>query len=359
MIKIVGTFSPAWEETCLITIQKKGQSAQQFAAVTDSVDLGEGDNPGEGIPTCAGGRIWKQGPAEDGEITLEMYPINLTYMGGGIISSINGNGTTITFTTAAVHGLAIGDTVRISNSTNYGTTDTPVNYTVATVTNTTTVTMLSTTSAAEETDGTWVGFQGNTGLFQQWVGNLDSTLITQIEYDTDAVKITSTAHGYAVGDIIEVAGTTNFNGPYVVEEVTSSSIVRATDEEHSADGTENVGSVTRIADASQPLATDTGTTASVYRSRDQFMVAIMWTDDTAVKSAIDITRTSDKVALRFYAKGCRMISHKTVFNPTDPLKVTVTFKYNTFNKPGTTKNSAWESTNDGNGSNNLPALTYT
>ncbi len=351
---MAGTFPQAWMETALVTIQKKGQSAQQFATITETIDIGEGDNPGESINSCSGGRIWKQSPKEDGEITLELYPINLNFMAGGTISSINGDGTDITFT-ATAHGLAVGDTIRVSNTTNYGTTASPVNYTVATVTNSNTVTMKSATSAAEETDGTWVGYRGNTGLFQQFTGPQKSTSISSIDGDVDSVDITSTAHGLQVGDVIEVSGTTNYNGPYVVSTRTDADNFKCTDETHNL-GAESAGFVSKISDASQPLATDTIFSSS-NKLRDRFIVAILWTTDTAIYSAMDATTDTDKTAMRFYAKECRIISHKSAF--TDQiLKITVSFKYPAFAKAGTTKNDAWESTDDTD-TNALPSLTYT
>ncbi len=353
---MAGTFPEAWMETALVTVQEKGQSAQQFAAITETIDIGEGNWPGESINSCAGGRLWKQSPKEEGEVTLELYPINLNFMDGGVISSINGDGTDITLSTAAAHGLAIGDTVRISNSTNYGTTASPVNYTVATVTNTTTVTMKSSTSAAEETNGTWVGYKGNTGLFQQFTGQLKSTAVSTIDGDADSVDITSTAHGLVVGDVIEIAGTTNYNGPYVVSVLTDANNVKCTDESHNV-GSESVGTVTKISAGGQPLSTDTSIVAGVDRSRNRYMVSIVWSDDIALNSAMDATTATDKTAIRFYAKDCRIISHKSAFTD-QVLKVTVTFKYPAFDKAGTTKNDAWESTDDTDTSP-LPALTYT
>jgi len=353
---MAGTFPDAWTETAWVTIQKKGQSAQQFAAITETIDISEGDYPGESISSCAGGRIWKQSPKEEGEITLELYPINLNFMAGGVISSINGDGTDITLSTASAHGLAVGDTVRISNTTNYGTTAIPVNYTVATVTDSDTVTMKSTTSAAEETNGTWVGYKGNTGLFQQFTGNLKSTSITTIDGDTDSVDIASTAHGLQVGDVFEVAGTTNYNGPYVVATRTDADNFVCTDETHNV-ASESVGTITKISDGSQPLTTENSIPAGVDRSRDRYMVAILWSQDTAIHSAMDSTTDTDKTAIRFYAKECRIISHKSSY--TDQiLKITVSFKYPAFSKAGTTKNDAWESTDDTDTSS-LPALTYT
>ena len=353
---MAGTFPEAWSETAIITVQKKGQSAQQFAAVSDSIDISEGDWQGESIKNCAGGRIWKQTPKEEGEITLELYPINLNFMAGGVISSINGDGTDLTLSTAAAHGLAVGDTVRISNTSNYGTTATPVNYTVDSVTDSDTVVMKSSTSEAEETNGTWVGYKSNTGLFQQFTGQLKSTAVTTIDGDADSVNIDSTSHGLQVGDVIEVAGTTNYNGPYIVSTRTDADNVKCTDETHDKDS-ESVGTVTKISDGSQPLATDTSIMAGVDRSKSRYLVSIMWTTDSSIKSAMDATTATDKTGIRFYAKECRIVSHKSSFTD-EILKTTVTFKYLAFNKAGTTKNDAWESTDDTDTSP-LPALTYT
>ena len=73
-------FPDAWEEVALISVTRFGSSAAiraaaQFAAITETIDISEPDYPGESIPTTAGGRVWKQSPQEDGEITLEIYPI--------------------------------------------------------------------------------------------------------------------------------------------------------------------------------------------------------------------------------------------------------------------------------------------
>ena len=201
---MAGTFPDAWEEVALVTIQKKGGTAAHFAAITETIDINEGDCPGESIPNLAGGRIWKQSPQEDGEITMEIYPLHLdTTAGEGLFQEYNG--------------------------------------------------------------GTW--------------------------------------------------------------------------------------------DSSQPLATDNSWPAGVSRTRDRFIVAIMWTDDENQTDAMAATTGTDKVALRFYAKECRITSHKVSF--TDGiLKATVTFKFPAFSKDGTTKNYQWESTNDTD-TNPLPALSYT
>ncbi|MEK0337252.1 MAG: hypothetical protein QQN41_07455 [Nitrosopumilus sp.] len=77
MIKIA--FPDAWEELALVSVTKFAASpvAVQCAAITETIDISEPDYPGESIPTLAGGRVWKQSPQEDGEITLEIYPIQL------------------------------------------------------------------------------------------------------------------------------------------------------------------------------------------------------------------------------------------------------------------------------------------
>ena len=204
---MTGTFPSAWEEVALVTIQVKGGTAYQYAAITETIDISEPDYPGEGIATCSGGRIWKQSAQEDGELTLEMYPINVD-------------------------------------------------------------------SAAS-----------NGGLAQDFVG-----------------------------------------------------------------GTQ---------DTNQPLASDTSWAVGIDRVRDRFIIAIMWTSDAAQTSAIAATTATDQTALRFYAKECRIISHKTSF--TDGIvKTTVTLKFPDMNKAGATKSWAWESTNNTEtGADPLPALTYT
>jgi len=71
-------FPDAWEEVALVSVTKFDDSSPvtvQCAAITETIDISEPEFPGESIANLAGGRIWKQGPAEDGEITLEIYPI--------------------------------------------------------------------------------------------------------------------------------------------------------------------------------------------------------------------------------------------------------------------------------------------
>jgi len=353
---MAGTFPEAWEETAFITLQLKGGTALNFMAATDSVDINEGDNPGEGVPNLAGGRIWKRSGQEDGEITLDMYPISVDMAKGLVISSINGDATTTTLTTSTAHGMSIGDKFTVTNTTNYGTTAVPITFTVNSVTSTTIVTALSSINQAEETAGTCVAYLSNKGIFQQYAQPSTRVAMSSIDGDADSVDIVSAAHGLAVGDIVEVAGTTNYNGKYVAATVADTTHVTFTDDGHSQ-AQETTGTIKKIADASQPLSTDTTLYAGVDKVRDKFMFAVMWTNDTSQLSAIDATTGTDFTALRFYAKECRMTSHKASF--TDGiLKVTVTLKFPAFNKAGTTKSCGWESTDDTDTSA-LPALTYT
>ncbi len=201
---MAGTFPDGWEELALVTIQVKGGTAYQYAAITETIDIAEPDYPGESIMSVAGGRIWKQSAQEDGEVTLEIYPIN--------VDSGASNG----------------------------------------------------------------------GLAQDFVGGAQ--------------------------------------------------------------------------DASQPLSTDIAWPVGIDRTRDRFIIAIMWTNDTSQSSAMATTTGTDFTALRFYAKECRIISHKTSF--TDGIvKTTVTLKFPDMDKAGSTKSWAWESTDDTDTSP-IGALTY-
>ncbi len=74
---MAAAFPDSWEEVALISITPKGGSSRQFAAITETIDISEPDYPGESIMSVAGGRIWKQSAQEDGELTLEIYPVEL------------------------------------------------------------------------------------------------------------------------------------------------------------------------------------------------------------------------------------------------------------------------------------------
>ena len=74
---MAGTFPQAWEEVAKVVIIKLGGTVYSYAAITETIDISEPDYPGESIPNVGGGRVWKQSPQEDGEITLEIYPLEL------------------------------------------------------------------------------------------------------------------------------------------------------------------------------------------------------------------------------------------------------------------------------------------
>lgn len=103
-------------------------------------------------------------------------------------------------------------------------------------------------------------------------------------------------------------------------------------------------------DTGGALATDITWAAGIDRARDKFMIVIMWTDDTTITTAALVNDPSpstatDKLCLRFYAKECRITSHKTSF--TDGIvKTTVTLKFPDMNKAGAAKSWAWESTDE-------------
>jgi len=63
----------AWTEIAYVSLSKSGGSEVNFQALTETVDIDIGEKGGEGIPTLAGGRVWKNTPMEDSTVTLEMY----------------------------------------------------------------------------------------------------------------------------------------------------------------------------------------------------------------------------------------------------------------------------------------------
>ncbi len=77
-------FPEAWEEVAQISVTQFAASpiAVQASTMTETIDLSEPDYPGESIPNIAGGRVWKQSPQEDGEITLEIYPTDVSLANG-------------------------------------------------------------------------------------------------------------------------------------------------------------------------------------------------------------------------------------------------------------------------------------
>lgn len=64
----------AWNETALINLND-GTTDMSIHAITETIDIDQGDKPMEGIPTISGGRLKKFSPQEDTSITFEGYPI--------------------------------------------------------------------------------------------------------------------------------------------------------------------------------------------------------------------------------------------------------------------------------------------
>lgn len=64
----------AWTETALINLND-GTTDSSIHAITETIDIDQGDKPMEGIPTVGAGRVRKRSPQEDTTITFEGYPI--------------------------------------------------------------------------------------------------------------------------------------------------------------------------------------------------------------------------------------------------------------------------------------------
>ena len=66
----------AWTETAMINLND-GTTDAKFHAITETIDIDQGDKPMESIATVAGGRVKKFSPQEDTSITFEAYPIGI------------------------------------------------------------------------------------------------------------------------------------------------------------------------------------------------------------------------------------------------------------------------------------------
>ena len=77
-----------WDEVVLVSIYRLGDATTgevNYATTSTGWEINEGDYPFESITNSAGGRIGHQSPQEDGEITLELYPVGLgTTTGAGL-----------------------------------------------------------------------------------------------------------------------------------------------------------------------------------------------------------------------------------------------------------------------------------
>lgn len=94
---MAGTAPPLWQEVALISIKQHDKAAREFMAITETIDISEPDYPGESIVSIAGGRLWKQNPEEDGEVTIELYPIKIDEADdGGLVQQFRGGNTDAT-----------------------------------------------------------------------------------------------------------------------------------------------------------------------------------------------------------------------------------------------------------------------
>ena len=79
-------FPESWNNYFLLAIQRRGSSAQseiQFAAIIDPTTWAvSGEKPAESVVNAAGGRIWKEDPEGDIEITFDIMPVELDSTSG-------------------------------------------------------------------------------------------------------------------------------------------------------------------------------------------------------------------------------------------------------------------------------------
>jgi len=67
-----------WDEKALINIyEETNEVNMNIAALTETIDIDEGDKEGESIATVSAGRLWKKTPEADTTITFEGYPIDI------------------------------------------------------------------------------------------------------------------------------------------------------------------------------------------------------------------------------------------------------------------------------------------
>lgn len=78
----------AWSEICLIAITKKGGSNYEYAALTETVAIDQGDKDIEVIPTVGGGRVVKFTPQAETALTFECYPLDIDAAGSTGVSQI-------------------------------------------------------------------------------------------------------------------------------------------------------------------------------------------------------------------------------------------------------------------------------
>ena len=82
-----------WSEVAFVSVAIQGGSNYEYAALTSSIDIDEGDKEFDSVPNMKGGRFIVDKPQEDTMVTLEMYPIDLDRDGGGLSQYFQGYAT--------------------------------------------------------------------------------------------------------------------------------------------------------------------------------------------------------------------------------------------------------------------------
>jgi len=70
-------YPDVWQETALVGITPIDGSADQYATITETIDIDMGDKDIEGITTIKGGRLTKFTPQADTSVTIELYPVDI------------------------------------------------------------------------------------------------------------------------------------------------------------------------------------------------------------------------------------------------------------------------------------------
>jgi hypothetical protein len=68
----------AWQEVAKVTITPINAGAVEFAALTETIDVDQGDKDIEGLALTSGGRLAKFTPEADTSIKLELYPLGIS-----------------------------------------------------------------------------------------------------------------------------------------------------------------------------------------------------------------------------------------------------------------------------------------
>jgi len=77
----------SWSEIAYVTITPMSGTDMNFCALTETIDIDEGERPIETTPTLCGGKIIRSLPQEDTTVTLKVYPVQ-----AGTVSGSTGYG---------------------------------------------------------------------------------------------------------------------------------------------------------------------------------------------------------------------------------------------------------------------------